>query len=341
MNELIGRARGGVARAKNLSNEDKHLQARKAAMARWSSDVKKATHGSEDTPLKIGEINIPCYVLEDETRVISQRGLQGGIGMSLSGARSGGDQRLAVFLDGLQQRGVDTKGLADKIRNPIRFKPERGGAAYGYEATILADICDVILSARKQSKLLPNQTHYADACEVLIRGFARVGIVALIDEATGFQKDRTRDALARILDAFIASELQPWLRTFPSEFYQQMFRLRDLEYNPHNVRRPQYFGVLTNNVVYDRLAPGVKEELQRGVPRNDHGRPTAKYFQKLTQHTGYPKLREHLGSIVTLMKLSNNWDDFIEKLDRIHPRHNHTMPLPLEYKQDKDDGTGL
>jgi P63C domain len=336
------RSLGGIARAKQMTTEEKHKRAKIAAAARWGNgDVRKVTHGSDDHPLTIGDIQIPCYVLEDETRVISQRGIQGGIGMSLSGSRAG-DQRLAVFMDGLTQRGVDTKRLADRIRNPIKFSLGRGRTVYGYEATILADICDVILAARKiQGALLPSQTHFAERCELLIRGFARIGIIALIDEATGYQKDRTKDALARILDAFIASELQPWLRTFPSEFYQEMFRLRGLGYDPKNVKRPQYFGVLTNNVVYDRLAPGVKDELQRGVPRNEAGRPTAKYFQKLTQHTGYPKLREHLGSVVTLMKLSDKWEDFLQKMDRIHPKYNETIPLPLDYKRENDDGKGL
>src|SRR5690606_15503057 len=148
------------------------------------------------------------------------------------------------------------------------------------------------------------------------------GIIALVDEATGFQRDREKDALAQILEAFIAKELQPWLKTFPPDFYEEMFRLRGLPYPNLSGKRPQYFGVLTNSVVYDRLAPGVREELQKGIPRNEAGRPTAKYFQKLTQNAGYPKLREHLGSVVTLMKLSDTWEDFMAKLDRLHPKFN-------------------
>ena len=162
-----------------------------------------------------------------------------------------------------------------------------------------------ILGARDAGVLPVNQEHVAKQADILIRGLAHVGIIALVDEVTGFQRDRTRDALARILEAFIAKELQPWIKTFPSEFYEEMFRLRGLQYPATTVKRPQYFGTLTNNIIYDRLAPGVRKELQQGIPRNEDGRPTKKYFQKLTQNTGYPKLREHLGSVVTLMKLSD------------------------------------
>src|SRR5262249_15959451 len=149
------------------------------------------------------------------------------------------------------------------------------------------DFCDAVLEARKAGGLLKQQEHIAEQCEILVRGFARVGIIALVDEATGFQRDRQKDALARILEAFIAKELQPYVKTFPADYYQEMFRLRGLPFPESSVKRPQYFGVLTNNIIYDRLAPGVRQELQVGIPRNESGRPTAKYFQKLTQNRGY------------------------------------------------------
>jgi hypothetical protein len=136
------------------------------------------------------------------------------------------------------------------IAGEIFFRPPHGGApAFGYPATILADICDAVLAARKAGALQQQQLHIAEQCEILVRGFARVGIIALVDEATGYQRDRARDALAKILEAFIAKELQPYLPTFPADYYEQMFRLRGLEYPHGSVKRPQYFGILTNDVV--------------------------------------------------------------------------------------------
>ena len=147
---VSGRAKGGVARARALSPEERRDIAKRGAAARWDGCVKTATHGSLDHPLKIGDIEIPCYVLEDGTRVLSQRGLQTGVGMSSGGSSKTGEQRLANFLDSMADKGIDVKDLPARIRNPIRFAPPGGGrASYGYEATILADICDAILSARK------------------------------------------------------------------------------------------------------------------------------------------------------------------------------------------------
>jgi P63C domain len=182
--------------------------------------------------------------------------------------------------------------------------------------------------------------HIADRCEILVRSFARVGIIALVDEATGFQRDRARDALARILEAFIAKELQPWVRTFPSEFYQEIFRLRGLEYPTDSVQRPQYFGVLTNDVVYKRLAPGVLEELKKAIPKNEAGRPAARFFQMLTRNIGYPKLREHLVAVIAVMRLSADWYDFKAKLDRLYPRLDGVTQYGFEYNED-DNGKGL
>lgn len=341
MVKATGRALGGIARDKALTPKKKSAIARKAAAARWSNKVKTATHGSEDHPLRIGDIEISCYVLDDETRVLTQRGLQTGIGMSTSGGGRGA-HRLAQFVEGLVEKGVDCADLAKRIRNPILFRYNKAGskAAYGYEATILADICDAVLAARLRGGVLaPNQVRLADQCELLVRGFARVGIIALVDEATGYQRDRTRDALARILEAFIAKELQPWVRTFPAEYYQEMFRLRGLEYKADSVKRPPYFGHLTNDIVYDRLAPSVLEELKLRIPRNDGGKPTATFHQLLTRNMGYPKLREHLGAVVATMRLSSDWRDFHDKLDRNYPRY--SRPTQIGFDFDDDEGTGL
>jgi hypothetical protein len=210
----------------------------------------------------------------------------------------------------------------------------------GYPATILADVCDVVLAARKAGDLHHQQHHIADRCELLVRAFARVGIIALVDEATGFQRDRAKDALTRILEAFIAKELQPWLRTFPADFYQEMFRLRGMEYPTENVQRPRYFGLLTNNIVYDRLAPGVLNELKKVNPKYESGRRKHKYFQWLTSNIGYPKLREHLGSVIAIMKLSTDWYDFKAKLDRLHPPVGKETQLSFEYADEEKEDTG-
>lgn len=344
------RANGALKLASGMTPEQLAARAKKGAAARWGEKPLNATHGSADHPLRIGEIEIPCYVLEDGTRVLSHRGLQSGIGMS-SGGGSAGEQRLAAFALSIAEKSKEISdlhargtALAERLKSPIPFKvPGIGSVANGYEATVLADLCDVILMARAAGKLQKQQEHIAAQAEILVRGFARVGIIALVDEATGYQAERAKDALATILEAFIAKELQPWIQTFPTDYYRELFRLRGLEFPTTSVKRPQYFGVLTNDIVYKRLAPGVLEELRRVTPRNDDGRPKAKYFQSLTSNTGYPKLREHLGRVVMLMQLSKDYKDFKLKLEQFLPVHTPQLALALEQvgPEVDDEGHGL
>lgn len=333
-----GKSKGGLARAEALSPAKRREIARKAANSRWAGDLVNATHESK---IVLGELEVECAVLDDEKRVISERAMTRAFGGKRGGSHwkrvKEGGANLPVYLSAKNYLPFIDNELSEALISPIRYRTQHGNIAYGMDATLLPKICNVLLKARDADALHPSQVPLATQADLIMRGLATVGIIALIDEATGYQRDRAKDALAVILEAFIAKELQPWIRTFPSDFYQEMFRLRGLPYPTTSVSRPQYFGKLTNNIVYDRLAPGVREELQKGVPRNEAGRPTAKYFQKLTQNTGYPKLREHLGSIVTLMKLSDNWDAFIEKLDKFHPKFGATPPLDLEYGADDVD----
>jgi hypothetical protein len=332
---------GGRARAAKLTKEERSLIAKEGAAARWSGEVKKATHGSEDHPLKIGDVEIACYVLEDGRRVLQQTGLIGALNMSHGGSYSKGGDRLAKFATQGRLKPYISKELIERTANPIRFRTPKGSLAYGYEATVLADLCEAILAARGAGILQKQQDHIARQAEILVRGFARIGIIALVDEATGYQHDREKLALAKILESWIAKELQAWVQTFPGEFYEHMFRLRGLEFSSKSVRRPQYFGHLTNDIVYKRLESGVLTELKRVAPRNSEGRPTAKYLQSLTANVGYPKLKEHLGAVVAYMRISKNWDQFMNLLNEHYPRKGETPMLPMDYDQKKDDGKGL
>jgi hypothetical protein len=345
MNEISGKAKGGVARMKKTTAKERKALAKRAAAARWSGEIKQATHGAADHPLRIGDIEIPCYVLEGEERVLSLGGMVRAMGMSIGSAGGRQGDRIYQFATQKSILPFVSRDLISRMENPIRFRAPTGGSvATGYEAEILPDLCDAVLAAREAAALRTDQLHIAKQCEILVRGLARVGIIALIDEATGFQRDRTATALARILEAFIAKELQRWVQTFPPEYYEQIFRLRDMDYSTDTVQRPRYFGVLTNDIVYDRLAPGVLGELKKANPKDETaGRRKHKNFQWLTNNIGYPKLREHLGAVIATMKLSNDWHDFKAKLDKNYPRQGKPTQLSFDYakEEEEDSGKGL
>lgn len=109
-------------------------------------------------------------------------------------AGRGGGDRLAKFVATKALNPFVSNELAEVIKNPIVFQAPSGGRAYGYEATVLADLCDAVLEARKSGRLHYQQEHIAEQCESLVRAFAKVGIIALVDEATGYQDVRDRVA---------------------------------------------------------------------------------------------------------------------------------------------------
>lgn len=292
--------------------------------------ILKATHGSPNNPLKIGDFDIPCYVLEDGTRVLSGRGMQQALAL---GQRHGTLLKEFLSKDNLQP--FINKGLAMVLSSPIRFiRPGRGGrVALGYEATILADICDAVLTARDEGVLNDKQLLIAKQCEILTRAFAKVGIIALIDEVTGYQEVRDRNELNRILEAYIAKELLPWTKRFPDEFYEQLFRLLNWRYSPLSAKRPGFVGTLTNQLVYEKLPPGVLSEL-REINPSAKGRRKHKHHQFLTEDIGNPHLEKHIASVTTLMRISPNYKVFKKHFDK-------AFPPPLEqieiFEQEDDD----
>lgn len=324
-----GKAKGGLARAAALTPAERSSIAKTAAASRWSDEpVHEVLAGSPDLPLRIGDSVIECYVLDDNTRVITQASVLTALGRS---PRAAGvderDERLPPILQSKTIRHYIPDSVIEMAK-PIVFRLPYGGRANGYRAELLPVICEIYLAARQgeKNKLPTSQKRIAQQAELLMRGLATVGIIALVDEATGFQELRTKDALSRILEAFVAKELQPWVRTFPQDYYKELFRLRGIPYDPSSVKRPGFFGGITNDVIYDRLAPGVREELKKAQRKADR---SGKMFQHLTKTIGYPKLREHLGSVVTLMKLSDTWEQFYGNLNRIHPSYVKNINLPL------------
>lgn len=336
------KVKGAKARANKLSKEERSEIARKAARMRWNEDIPQAICGATDKPLRIADKALECYVLDDGTRLLTQAGFLQAIGRHRKARVRYNNQedRVPAIIQGKAIGQFVTGEILEKTR-PVMFRTPSGSRAYGYRAELLPLICDIYLRAREEGVLPPNQQHVAKQAEILVRGLAHVGIIALVDEATGYQEFRARDALSRILEAFIAKELQPWVKTFPDDFYRQLFRLRGLNYPEDPVKRPQYFGILTNDMIYKRLAPGVLDELKRITTKDENGRSRHRYFQRLTSNIGYPKLREHLGSIVAIMKLSDEWREFMGRLDYIHPRFNSQLPLILQYDAEHDDGNGI
>ena len=199
-------------------------------------EIPRATHTGE---IEIGETVIPCAVLSDGTRLLTQRGFLKAIGRSdqLRGGQAFRGDGLPPFIAANNLKPFISNDLIATTQ-PIVFQTEKGIRANGYKAELLPRVCEVYLRAHDSGALLKTQENIMRSCYLLMRGLAHVGITALVDEATGYQADRARDALEQILNEFIAKEHRKWIKTFPDEFYEEMFRLRGWPYDPFSVKRP-------------------------------------------------------------------------------------------------------
>jgi hypothetical protein len=276
---------------------------------------RKITHEGE---LDLNGIKLSCYVLEDGSRILSARGMQ--TSLRLVDSEQGADQSKiagAGFTRFVGQKWF--KALTTSANKLEQFKAitcyKGNQRINGYQATMLADFCDIMLDARKNS-LLKHERHQivAAQCEVLVRALAKVGIIALVDEATGYQYDREKDELQKILKAYISEELLKWQKRFPDEFYKEIFRLNgwgDLTVSGLKAhQRPGVIGTWTKKLVYQQLPKGVLQELYRKTPKTSDGRLAKKLHQSLTMDVGNPHLEKQLVSVITLMNISNDWKEF-------------------------------
>lgn len=274
--------------------------------------------------VNIGNKELSCAVLDDETRILTNSAIFAAFDRPRKGKPSE-EYRLKnvpAFITANNLKPYIDREFADDdfsvqyIRN--------GRELTGYKADILPRICDIYLSARDDNVLTESQKQLAIVSDILMRSLAKVGIVALIDEATGYQFERDTKALQKLLSEYIAEEFLPWVKTFPDEFYIQMFRLRKWDYKGR--LKTSYAGVLTNFLVYNRLPEGVLEELKRLNPiLNKNGYRRYRLFQGLSKEVGYNHLKQHISTVITMMKGFDTWEEF-------EPVFRKAFDIPVEEK---------
>lgn len=260
--------------------------------------------------LALGDVEIGCAVLEDGTRLLTQSDMMRALGRARQAKGRGfydADVNLPAFLT--------AKNLKDFIPNDlyvtssqIEFVMPNGQKAFGYRAELLPQVCEVYLEARDAGALVQSQLHVAKQAELLVRSLAKVGIVALVDEATGYQRDRGHDALRMLLEKYIADGLQKWIHTFPDSFFAELDRLYDNA--PTSSRsRPQYYGHFINKYVYDPIEHGyVKAELDR-LNITDEGKRRARFHQWLTGD-GRTILTRQIGKVEGIMEMCTDIEHF-------------------------------
>lgn len=282
----------------------------------------KATHTGV---LHIGGAELPCYVLNNGTRVLSQQGMLDSLAMS----RGDGGERLATFVAQKRLKPFVSNKLTAGSTAPIRFIPVGGGPeVYGYEATVLADLCTAVLAASAAGCLQRQQQHIARQAVKLLVSFAKTGIVGMVDEATGYQYVRAPDALQSLLARMLRDEPGPRVKRFSDAFYDELYRITGMERRGGN--HPFLFAALTRDLIYRRLgAPGLIDALETRNPLSGNGGRRARHHQFLSEDVGVETLIGHLGAVLALMKLANSLKELRRLANISMPRVGDTLSMPF------------
>jgi hypothetical protein len=333
-------SKGGLARAEKLSPDERSRIASEAARARWSGgdDLPEATHTGK---VKIGAAEIPCAVLDNGLRVLTEHGITTALG-----SRSGASKRLKkasaeagptvpIFIAPQNVREFISEELHEGLLKPISYRYGKQ-VFVGYDARVLRAICEVWLDARRAGKLQEQQLERAFRAELLIRGLADVAIVALVDEATGYQEEREKDELQKILAAYISPSLLPWSERFPRDFFKEMFRVFGWPWpvgkggNYPGPLGPRYAGKLIKQIIYNNLPPGVLEELERRNPHDDKWQRRNRMGQLLTEEIGHPHVEKLVAVVTTLFEISDNKAEFWRHYRRKFNKGPEQLELELQ-----------
>jgi hypothetical protein len=299
-----------------------------------SDEGSKILKAINEGPLKIGDKELNCAVLEDGTRIIQRKAVFKAFDRPERGNIKVGSRasNMPSFIDANNLQPFISDELSNLIIFPVKYLSKGGRETDGFKAEIIPLLCEVYLSARDSNILTKRQLPLATASEILVRSLSKVGIIALVDEATGYQETREKDALQRLLSLYLSEERLRWAKMFPDEYYRQLFRLKGWSYNPIDVKRPRIVGKITNEIVYEKLPPGVLDELKRLNPvRNKRsGRREATHHQHLSEDIGQQGLRDHLLQLIAIMRISPNWASFKKHFKVGFPSDGDQLELELD-----------
>lgn len=310
-NKVTGKSAGGLARSQKLTPEQRKEIAKKAAIARWGKKPLKAVRRGnfkEDFG-----IDVDCYVLDNEisTAVISQRGMAEALGLA-----GGGGTAFIRFTSGATIGKYIGPELEEKIKNPIVFQSSTTKSSgpevivYGYDVTILIDVCEAILRAERNGELKVNQKHVADQAKVLLSASAKSGIQELVYKLAGF--DSTKEQFVQAFKRFVVEEAKKYEKEFPVELYVEWARIYNLTIPSRGW--PWEFKTLTINHIYTPLAKsnGKILELLR-ITKSKGGDRKDKLFQFLND-VGTRALRMQLGRVLEMAESSKNRKEYEQKV---------------------------
>ncbi len=331
-----GKAKGGKARASALSSDQRADIARKAAQARWAKTGVAEEDGIDPDPtmptarwrgaLAIAGVDVPCYVLDNGMKVIGRTSAT----ELLTGIPGGGALEQYIRVKALEPF-INSELVLDRFV-PFRLLEVEGlaKAVKGLPADLMIEVCQAFVSAMQASydpkstlpKLTDRQREIAMHASVFLSACAKVGLEALIDEATGYQYERAEDALQVKLRAFIADELRAWEKTFPDELWAEFGRLTGWKGSLHS--RPKWWGRLVIEMIYDTLDPDIADYLKNNKPA-----PGVRWHRQLTENIGVRSLVSRCYEVIGMAKTCTDMKELRSRVAQHYGRQIVQFSLSL------------
>lgn len=262
--------------------------------------------------LKLNNIEIDVYVLKGGMPLISRRKMTSLLGRTWSGKS---ETEYPAFIGAKNIQSFINDELKQKLI-PIEFK-DGNKLLSAFHADIIPLIADTYLKAREAGVLTNTQMPTAKKCEIIVRTLARIGITALIYEATGYEKYKNPDVLRKLVESYLAKEVREWTKNFPDEFF---FALDSIYGNERTIsrRRPQYYAKFINKYIYEPIENGlILDELKKMNPVEAKGYRKKRFHQFLNEEKGIKKLQAQLWQVTALLKIAANKRKFKESFERL------------------------
>ena len=234
--------------------------------------ISRATHSGQ---LAIANVTLPCFVLDEGTRVLGGEDL-----LRAFSANTQGTLRTTppAFLTHKNLQPFISRELLEDS-TPVHFRTEDGDKAFGYRAQVLPGVCNVYLSVKDAGKLRTGQKALAQLSYTLVRELATLGIIALVDAASNYKELCHSPAAQGLLARYLKPYAARWSKRFPDEYYQEIYRLKGWEWQGMSTNRPPITGHITNEIVYARIADGLLDRLRVDNPKTAEGEREHRHHQ--------------------------------------------------------------
>ncbi len=252
-------------------------------------------------PLKIGDIEIDCYILMDGTPVLNKGKMMKALGRQWKGSSRSerpnfiGAMNLQKFVRPELEKFLDGIDFYDGKR-----------LISGYDAKILPHICKLYREANRAGVLTASQLPTAEKCEILSDAFSIVGITALIYEQLGFEKLKHPEAFRILIESYLSDEIRKWAKEFPDEFFWQLDRIYGNQKTTSN-NRPMYYAKFIRKYIYEPLEKGeVLKQLDKHNPKNNKGHRSVRHHQLTSENIGLPAVRSQIWQVIATLKISSD-----------------------------------